>query len=237
LRALFLLFPKVTGPLRSFYNLYFGEREILYFYNYLKSYKNNYIFIDIGANYGIYTFLFGKHSKITYVLEPVKDCLEYIKRGYRFNNIKTYNKVASDNNKAKTLNIPLVKKKPIYGRSSINSKFEDSKKILVESLKIDNLKILDKQISENLIFIKIDVEGHENFVVSGGKQLLNTSKTVLLIEVEERHNQNYISLFQELLNYGFSIFYLENQTLVRIKDLNNLKLIMKTNINFIFKNY
>ena len=48
---------------------------------------------------------------------------------------------------------------------------------------------------------------------------------------------NYILLFKRLKEKGFKAYYLSNKDLVEIIQLENLSLIMKTNINFIFKNY
>ena len=95
---------------------------------------------------------------------------------------------------------------------------------------------LDIEESE-LLFIKIDVEGHENHVLQEAGKLLSHLKTLLMIEIEERHNSNYILLFKRLEEKGFKAYYLCNKDLVEIIQLENLSLIMKTNINFIFKNY
>ena len=82
MRKHLLKFPKLTGPLRAYYNKYFGEKEINHLFKEFKKYKNNYIFYDVGANYGIFTFLFGRLSVFTITFDPIKECIEYIKRGY-----------------------------------------------------------------------------------------------------------------------------------------------------------
>ena len=66
MRKLLLKFPKITGPLRSFYNMYFGEKEIKAILKLLRENKNQYIFFDIGANYGVYTLFY--FLKILYLL-------------------------------------------------------------------------------------------------------------------------------------------------------------------------
>ena len=79
MRRLLIKFPKLTGPLRSYYNMFFGEKEIKFLNNYLKINKLDYLFIDVGANYGIYTFLFGPQSIFSFIIEPIYECIEYIK--------------------------------------------------------------------------------------------------------------------------------------------------------------
>jgi len=139
MRSLFKKAPSLTGPIRSFYNYYFGEKEIKFLFRYLKKYKKKYIFIDIGANYGIYTFLFAKKSEFTFAIEPIVECVNYLNKGYRKKNIEIINKVASNNKKNKTLNIPVENNKEIYGKSSIDKNFAISKQINSESFRVDEL--------------------------------------------------------------------------------------------------
>ena len=55
--------------------------------DFVEKYKNKFIFYDVGANYGIFTFLFGRLSVFTISFDPIKECIEYIKRGYIYKNI------------------------------------------------------------------------------------------------------------------------------------------------------
>ena len=50
------------------------------------------------------------------------------------------------------------------------------------------LRTLDSYGFEDVAFIKIDVEGHEEAVLAGAGDTLVRAKPVLLIEIEERHN-------------------------------------------------
>ena len=96
MKKIFLCFPLLTGPLRSYYNYLFGEKEIGFLYKFLKKNKEEFNFFDIGANYGVYTFLLGKKAKRIFVFEPIKECIEYIKAGYNKNNIVFINKILCD---------------------------------------------------------------------------------------------------------------------------------------------
>ena len=237
MKKLLLLLPKLTGPLRSYYNLFFGEKEIKYLYQYLKKYNKNYDFIDVGANYGIYSFLFGYKSKLTFIIEPVKECIEYIKGGYINDNVKFFEKVASNSDNKKVLNIPFENKKLIFGKSSLENIHRDQEQISVESFKLDSLYSYLTPIDSNLVFIKIDVEGHEEKVIDGCKKILSSKKTLLLIEIEERHNKNYLNTFNKLLNSGFKAYHVEKNYLRELKNVDEFKDAMKYNINFLFKNY
>jgi len=237
MRTIFTYFPKITGPLRSYFNYFFGEKEIKYFFNYLQKYKNKYVFLDIGANYGIYTFLFGKHASYVHAIEPIKECIDYIKKGYRYQNIRYFNKVLSNDNNVKSLNIPLVNNKLIFGQSSINKKFKLSEEIKINSFTLDYFENDRNILKSDLLFIKVDVEGHENSIFETTGKLLKHPKTIMMVEIEPRHNQNYKSLFKNLFFLGFDSYYLMNNKLVKIIEINDLSKIMQKNINFIFKNY
>ena len=237
MRNLLLKFPKITGPLRGFYNFYVGENEISVIKNFLKENKNNYIFFDIGANYGIYTFLFSKKSQHSFIFEPVNECLEYIKSGYRFKNIAFFNKAASNERKVVNLNIPKVNSVKVFGKSSIDNEFEQFEKRVIDCIPIDSLLSQVKTYNPNKLFIKIDVEGHENKVIYGAVNTLSNFKSLLLIEVEKRHNKDYLYIFNKLNNMKFQTYYLENKALKKLLNEEDIKKAMKHTNNFIFKNY
>ena len=85
--------------------------------------------------------------------------------------------------------------------------------------------------------IKIDVEGHENKVIEGSSKLLMEKKVVLVIEIEKRHNENYLNLIKRLNKKGFTAFYVNKNKLLKINNTNEFEEIMDSNINFLFKNY
>ncbi len=229
--------PFFTGPLRSYFNYLFGEKEIRYFTKYLRKYKNNFIFIDVGANYGVYTFMFGGMSEFTYVIEPISECIDYIEKGYINKNIEFINKVASNNSENKTLNIPVENNQKVYGRSSLNKNFNKFEQIISESFKLNELVEKIKRLNSELLFVKIDVEGHENLVIEGTSELFKYKKSILLIEIESRHNEKYQDLFENLTDNKFKAYYVKKNRLIKIEDINEFIEIMKDNINFVFKNY
>tara|TARA_B100001540_G_scaffold32480_1_gene28526 strand:- start:679 stop:1332 length:654 start_codon:yes stop_codon:yes gene_type:complete len=217
--------------------MFFGEKEIKFLNNYLKINKLDYLFIDVGANYGIYTFLFGPQSIFSFIIEPIYECIEYIKSGYSNQNIKFINKVASDDNAIKSLSIPLEGNKKIFGRSSLSKSFDNFIKLDIDSIRLDEL--IEEVIKHNfeILFIKIDVEGHENNVIDGSIKLIEDRKSLLLIEIEKRHNSKYELIYNKLKNLGFISFYIEKNKLIKINNLKELEDSMEKTINFVFKNF
>lgn len=72
------------------------------------------------------------------------------------------------------------------------------------------LRTLDSYGFDDVTFIKIDVEGHEEAVLAGAGNTLERSKPVLLIEIEERHNPGGLDRIAKKLSqlgYSGSFFY------------------------------
>ncbi len=237
MRKHLLKFPKLTGPLRAYYNKYFGEKEINYLIKELKKYKNKYIFYDVGANYGIFTFLFGRLSVFTITFDPIKECIEYIKKGYIHKNILFVNQAVSDEEITLNINIPIEGNKKIFGKSSITNQFDCSETRSIQTVTLDQYFEDIKKLNIPKLFIKIDVEGSEYNVINGGMNTLASFDVILLIEIEKRHNKNYIEIFSKLKSLNFQAFCFVNNDLKLISDEEDIEVHMSINNNFIFKNY
>ena len=237
MRKHLLKFPKLTGPLRAYYNKYFGEKEINYLFKEFKKYKNNYIFYDVGANYGIFTFLFGRLSVFTITFDPIKECIRYIKRGYIYKNILLVNQAVSDNEITLNINIPIEGNEKIFGKSSITNQFDFSETRSIQTVTLDQYLEDIKRLNTTKLFIKIDVEGSEYNVINGGMKTLTSFDVLLLIEIEKRHNKNYKEIFNKLKSLNFQAFCFVNNDLKPISNEEDIEIYMNKNNNFIFKNY
>lgn len=237
MRKHLLKFPKLTGPLRAYYNKYFGEKEINHLFKEFKKYKNNYIFYDVGANYGIFTFLFGRLSVFTITFDPIKECIKYIKRGYIYKNILLVNQAVSDNEITLNINIPIEDNEKIFGKSSITNQFDFSETRSIQTVTLDQYLEDIKRLNTTKLFIKIDVEGAEYNVINGGMKTLTSFDVLLLIEIEKRHNKNYKEIFNKLKSLNFQAFCFVNNDLKLISNEEDIEIYMNKNNNFIFKNY
>ena len=90
------------------------------------------------------------------------------------------------------------------GGSSINENGTTS----IKGNKLDNIFK-----NEKIDFIKIDVEGHELKVLTGGKRLLNRNKAILSIEFDAKNfnKKNPIIKFLKKINYKYYYFYNYNK--------------------------
>jgi hypothetical protein len=91
----------------------------------------------------------------------------------------------------------------------------DADPIEIDTQRIDDLGL------ENVAFMKIDVEGHEQAVLRGARDLIASSQPTVLIESEERHAKGAVAatkaFFDEL---GYRGFFLHSGRLRRMESLN-----------------
>ena len=210
------LFINIKDPIDKiiFYKNEYEEKQIKFLSDWIKKNKPN-IFIDIGANFGIYSLRISKLSKMLKIIafEPVLTTFNKLKMNIKINNlgkrIKTYNVGLSNSNGIKKM-IALKRRNYIQsGGFSFNipqKKLNDEDIIQYhKSRKGDGvLKFKKKK-----IVIKIDVEGYENKVLLGIKNLLINNKILLQIEI---FDDNFKKVNKLLLEKRFKLINKFNKT-------------------------
>lgn len=182
--------------------------------------KKNYQFnisVDVGSNTGHFTNMLSKISNKVYSFEPINYLFKSQKYLFKNSNVTNYNCALGSKKQRKKFYIP-INNDP---ESSLIIK-KKSKIITVDVKKGDDL--LKKKID----FIKIDVEGFELDVLIGLKKIIKKSRPLLLIEIEKRHNRNYLKVFKLLKSIGYKIYYLDKNEFI-------LKSLYYKNINYFFK--
>ena len=194
----------------------------------INTFNNNCIFWDIGANIGLYSIYAAKNKKNikVYSFEPSTSNLRTLSRNISIN--KLQNKIfiipfALSNLKNKILQ--LKEKQFIeggalnafgvnYDFSGKNFFFENSYNTFGTSL--DNL--VDIKVLSIPNYIKIDVDGIEDLILIGSKNVLSNKKIKsILIEINEKFRSQKIEI-------------------LRIMKKNNFKLITKNRNDFYYKN-
>lgn len=172
------------------------------------------ITVDIGAACGQYTFLLAQHSKLCYAFEPrEKQAKELVfLASHSRTNIKVEQYALSD----KEGECEFYITEGAEGLSSLEPTTENSnytqKKTIVRRKKLDDYRL------ENVSFIKIDVEGHEQSVIIGASETINRWKPVLMIEIEKRHNaKSYQIILKHLVAMGYDGFFLIENKWKKIK--------------------
>jgi FkbM family methyltransferase len=188
----------VPGRTSSTGNYYFGLMEYPEMSFLLDYADNNDVFVDIGANVGVYSVLLGKICKRGYAFEPSKSTYSICKKNLNINNIRTV--------KLRCLGIGETEKEVEFtkGLDSVNHIVQDnenSSAFEVEHIHVVSLDDFLKN-EQQVSIIKIDVEGGEMSVLKGAEKLLKSDKlNVLIMEIFD--NKELVDIMEK---YGFQLY-------------------------------
>ena len=191
----------------------FGEYEnnqIKYLIENMKQTNFKY-FIDVGANSGVYSLIINNKFKDIKIrsFEPVKKSIKKflinLKKNPKLRNIKIYKYGLSNKNSTLLMKSKVRDKYIQTGGFGVVNKKD----------KLDNLhteKALFKRgddvlkIKKNKIVLKIDTEGHEEFVLRGMSKFINTNKIFLQIEIYDQHFERVNKLLKKFKFYKLKSF-------------------------------
>lgn len=191
-----------------------------------KSLTEEGIAVDIGAHKGGYLYWMKKSVKEkgkVFAFEPQVRLFNYLKNicaKVGFKNVIIENLGMSSKEGEGIFYIPITKKGVSpgarIGHFSNGTPCEESK---IQITTLDKY-FFDRQIFPELI--KIDVEGHEKEVLSGGINLLKSCKPKIILECENRHlgDNNVFDVFKFLEELGYKGYFFENQKLRPVKEFN-----------------
>ena len=195
--------------------------------------------VDVGVYRGVYTYKLSKEFKHVHAFEPNPLIYPFLEKNLTkiVKNMTLKNLALSDSNGDVNLRIPSRSK------SIFKTNYEEIYKLgcatIHEGNKIDNknnfkvkkIKLDDLLEGKNISFVKIDVEGHEREVITGSKKIIKKNKPVLLVEIEERHNNlSILDTIEFIKNFGYNSYFVADGN---IKDIKKLKDINSEN-NFLF---
>ena len=185
------------------------DRSIIFFdyyenkqLNFLKfNIENNKFdyFFDIGANSGLYSLFVANLDKNIKILafEPIKKTFLNLKKNIqlnKFKNINIYNFGLSNNNQIKKVKALKKNNYVQTGGFGVVNDGENTKNLHVEKA---IFKIADGKFNfrKKNIFITIDVEGHEIYVIEGIQKLIRNNNVFLQVEI---FKNNYNKVFAKL---------------------------------------
>lgn len=202
---------------KEIYNNLFEPDETLFINDFL---KRGDIFVDIGANIGLYSLMaakkIGKEGKV-YSFEPVNKTFSRLLENIeinKFNNIIPVKKALSDKNGEFEMNISCD---GFDGWNSFTSITRGNKSVKekVETITFDSF-FHDGVIWNRISLIKIDVEGWEKFVLLGGEEHFRRSGCPpLIVEFVDQNTKkagySCNELYLQLKSYGYEIYNINNQ--------------------------
>ena len=169
----------------------YEKEEIDILNNYIIK-KNISIFIDIGSNCGFYSFKFANQNLEVLAFEPNSEALlkmkNTIEKNYYLNKKITIFPFGISNKNSRMKMQTLIK----HGYTQTGgSGVTDSNKTKTNNIEIfeAEFKIGDDILKYNnkSLAIKIDVEGHEIYVLKGIEKLLKLNKCILQIEIFDKN--------------------------------------------------
>lgn len=166
--------------------------------------RPNDLFIDIGANVGVYTLLASAEIKAnTIAIEPIPATFKNLNDNILINQIQE---------RVQALNIGLGSQ---HGKIKFTKAFDTVNHVATEfetdTIEVD-ISTLDSvlQREQTPALIKIDVEGFETEVLKGGKRVLsNPSLKAIIIELNgsgDRYGYDEQLIHQNLLSFGFKTY-------------------------------
>ena len=151
--------------------------------------------IDIGAHVGFWSFYLCKNFKIVHAFEPVKDFRDCFNLNVKAKNVNLYDYALGSENSFVSMEIDQSNS----GKTHIkNQSLADQTPIK----KLDDFKF------ENVDFIKIDVEGYEEFVIKGGIETLKKNHPLIIIEQKsgaDRYGLEKYGAIKELESIGAKV--------------------------------
>lgn len=195
------------------------------------------LFVDVGANIGVYTILSSAHCKSKSIsIEPIPNTIGILKSNIKLNNIENLVTI-------KPFGISEKPGKMLFTNShdSINHVKSDTDVKNESYIKIKT-NSLDEIIGNNSpIMLKIDVEGFEKEVVSGGiNTLSNLNLKAIIIELNgcgSNYGYDDSEINSIILNYGFKpyVYNPYSRVLSFSKYLNSENTLYIRDIDFVQK--
>jgi FkbM family methyltransferase len=180
--------------------------------------NNPNVIIDVGANYGPYSFFLSKiypDAKI-FAFEPATRSYNIFKKiikRFGLDNVIPVKKGLGLKEEDKEIVMPAQYTILAYVSAENTKKNKEDQ---IEKIKITTI---DSFVKRNKIkkidFIKCDVEGFELSVFNGAKNSLKKFKPTVLVEIEERHTKKYDINPQEVISFfkkiGYSCYSVKNE--------------------------
>ena len=183
--------------------IYFIEK----FFSYILKNKKKVFFVDIGANFGLYSIYLGKKysNSLIHAFEPNKEASFLLKKNKIYNkldNIKIHETALSyktgftsfqNSNNESTYN---------YIQQNINNK--------INKIKVKTLDNFLKENKTSIDIVKIDVEGAEYQVLLGALKMLNNKKNkpkLIMVELVDEMLKRFKTSKKKVLNFMNKLKY------------------------------
>lgn len=171
--------------------------------------------IDIGASWGLYTFLLCRCTKQVIAFEPNPEKAAYLKSFFERRNVTVHAVALSDRSGRAELIVPLAA--PAFATIETTNPLSTASDRTTTRIEVP-LRALNDYRLKNVGLVKIDVEGHELAVLLGASELLMQEKPILYVRIERRHNpQSFHRVFDLLFELSYQGYFCDERRLVDVK--------------------
>jgi FkbM family methyltransferase len=159
---------------------------------------------DVGANTGLYTYAFGRTVSVD-AFEPLPEAARLLKAlATALPRVRVHEVALSDCAGAATLYVPHIRGVPFTELARFSPVQGPHHTAVVA------VRTLDEYDLHNIGLIKIDVEGHERQVIRGAAHTIEREKSMLLVEIEQRHGSADITeTFQTITALGYRGYFID----------------------------
>jgi len=183
------------------------------------------IILDIGANIGAMAVHLARTHKNSQIIafEPIPDnvrCLKKVVGHYKLNNITLIESALGEKAGTIEMVMPVNKSARLQGLShvlhqSITENNEGNKFVTPITTLDDFFK--NKNITDAVTAIKLDVENFEYFVLKGAENTIKKFKPLIYCELWD--NKNRLDCFTLMKEHGYTIKVLHNNELIDFDHL------------------
>lgn len=185
--------PAVVAPVIGYANLVLGERELTVVKILCSTTGTS---IDVGANYGSYTYFLRRNSGRCIAFEPNPMCASFLRAAY--SGLEVNQIALSDHEQLARFFIPgsMDSIENTLGRLRAPGEADSGQpgvSFEVQTRPLDAFNLADVR------FIKIDTEGHERHVLRGAIKTVELCHPRMIIECEERHSPGALAAVLDIL--------------------------------------
>ena len=197
--------------------------------------KNKIVLYDVGANIGTHSIALSnifKNKIVIRAFEAQSNIYEMFNQSIKINNLNNielyHNAVSDKNDEIIRIDLPDYSKQNNFGGLELLKPFQNSDKNkkkksgIFEDIKSIKLDIFNEEVD----FIKIDVEGMENLVLKGSKNLIVNHRPFLFMELLKSKLEDVTEFFKDkdynIYSKGMDAFIIPVESKVNFKGLKKL---------------
>lgn len=197
--------------------------------------KNKIVFYDVGANIGTHSIALSnifKNKIVIRAFEAQSNIYEMFNQSIKINNLNNielyHNAVSDKNNEIIRIDLPDYSKHNNFGGLELFKPFQNSDNAQMQKSGIfeDVNSIKLDFFNEEVDFIKIDVEGMENLVLKGSKNLIVNHRPFLFMELLKSKLEDITEFFKDkdynIYSKGMDAFIMPVESKVNFTGLKKL---------------